>query len=192
MARRKRDFAKEYYSRITRGTQRGLTRSQARGHPGPGERLVSQPTKPSSYSRQLEAGFKAIREGKPLAAAAREIHVSSERLRRYLREQGIAERRGRRWVALDDNRPRRMLMYSNGEARTVTVDRPAASDIGTYMSAASHFLNTNLPIFLQPFEDLGVIDIRGIYHPFETDPNTLYRLAHSGDETFEQVYRIIL
>ena len=192
MAQRKRDYSKEYSNRIARGIRLSLTRSQARGHPGPGQALASQPLEPARFSRQLEVGFKAIREGKPLAAAAKEIHVSPERLRRYLREQGIAERRGRRWLALNDKRRRRMLMYSNGEARLVTVDRPAASDIGTYMSAANRFLHTNLPTFLQPFEDRGVTDIRGIYHPFETDPNTLYRLAHSGDETFEQVYRIIL
>ena len=85
-----------------------------------------------------------------------------------------------------------MLVYSKGEARTVTVDRPAASDIGTYMSAVNRFLHTNLPTFLQPFEHRGVTDIRGIYHPFEIDPNTLYRLAHSGDEPFEQHYKIIV
>ena len=124
MARRERDYAKEYSNRIARGTQRGLTRSQARGHPGPGQALVSQPLAPARYSRQLEVGFRAIREGKPLAAAAKEIHVSPERLRRYLREQGIAERKGRWWIALDDKRRRQMLVYSKGEARLVTVDRP--------------------------------------------------------------------
>jgi hypothetical protein len=133
-----------------------------------------------------------VQQGKPLTAAAKEIHVSPERLRRYLREQGIGERRGRRWVALDDKRPRRMLLYSNGEARTVTVGRPAASDIGTFMSAVVQFLETNNPIHVRPFEDRDVTDVRGIAHPFETEPNTLYRLAHAGDETFEQVYRIVL
>ena len=54
------------------------------------------------------------------------------------------------------------------------------------MSAVNRFLHTNLPTFLQPFEDREVIDIRGIHYPFETDPNTLPRLAHTGDEPFGQ------
>jgi len=35
-------------------------------------------------------------------------------------------------------------------------------------------------------------DIKGDQHPFETSPNTLYRLSVSGTDSFEQVYRIII
>jgi hypothetical protein len=84
-----------------------------------------------------------------------------------------------------------MLMYSNGAPITPTVDRREASKIGAYMSQVGEFLATNNPAYLQLFEGSKVEDIRGKSHPFETDPNTLYRLAHTGDETFEQVYRII-
>lgn len=192
MPQRSRDYQAEYARRIVAGLKKGLTRAQARGHPGPSQGLASGSRRLVSYSRQLEAGFQAMREGKPLTTAAREIHVSPERLRRYVNDQGIGERRGRRWVALNDRRPRRMLLYSNGEARAVTVGRPAASDIGIYMSAVGRFLETNDRSHIRAFEGRDVTDVRGVAHPFETDPNTLYRLAHAGDETFEQVYRIVL
>jgi hypothetical protein len=192
MAARKRDYRAEYARRIARGLATGLTRSQARGHPGPTQSLASGPSPSIVYSPQLEAGFRAIKDGKSLSAAAKEVHVSPERLRRYLRGQGIAERRGRKWVALADTRSRQVLMYSNGRTRTVTVDLDEARYVGAYMSAVSRFLRTNDRAHLTWFEGLGVTDVRGVFHPFETDPNALYRLAHTGDETFEQVYRIVM
>jgi hypothetical protein len=188
----KRNYKAEYARRIAHGLAKGRTRAQSRGHPGPGQPLAKTGTVAAPYNRRLETGFKAIREGKTLTAAAKEIQVSPERLRHYLRGQGIAERRGRQWIALDDKRPRRMLIYTRGEARTVTVDRPAASDIGTYISAVGRFLETNNPAYVAAFADRDVTDIRGVAHPFETDPNTLYHLVNTGDETFEQVYRTVM
>jgi hypothetical protein len=85
-----------------------------------------------------------------------------------------------------------MLMFSKGEAITVTVERREASKIGAYMSQVAGFLTTNDQAYLRLFEGMGVEDIRRVAHPFETEPNTLYRLAHTGDETFEHVYRIVL
>jgi hypothetical protein len=191
MPRRQRDYKAEYARRIKRGRAKGLSRSQARGHPGSRERLASQPAQAPTYSRQLEAGFQAIERGKTLSAAAKEIHVSPERLRRYLTEQRIAEKRGRRWMPLPDNGVRQMPLYTRGEARTVQVNRAQASDIGRYMAAVGKFLSQNEPWILLPYADRGVTDIRGRYHPFETDPNTLYRLSHTGADSFEQIYRII-
>ena len=179
----KRDYRAEYARRIAHGLAKGRTRAQSRGHPGPGQPLTKPGTAVASYNQRLETGFKAIREGKTLTTAAKEIHVSPERLRHYLRGQGIAERRGRKWIALDDKRPRRMRIYTKGEARTVTVDRPAASDIGAYLSAVDRFLKSNDPAYVAAFADRDVTDTRGVAHPFETDPNTLYRLASTGDES---------
>ena len=191
MPRRKRDYQVEYARRIAKGLSRGLSRAQARGHPAPTETSGSGQTPSAPYSRKLETGLRVLWEGKSLAAAAKSIRVAPETLRRYLQAQGVAERRRGRWVPLSDRRSRRMLLYTQGTARTVTVSRPAASEIGAYMANVSSFLESNDIAYLQPFEGRVVIDINGVAHPFETDPNTLYRLAHSGDETFEYIYRII-
>jgi hypothetical protein len=86
-----------------------------------------------------------------------------------------------------------MPLYSRGRQLDITVgDLEAASLIGRYMSAVSRFLATNDRAILQPFAGQAVIDHNGKSHPFETNPNALYRLAAAGGETFEQVYRIVV
>ncbi len=60
------------------------------------------------------------------------------------------------------------------------------------MSAVGAFLRSNNIRILDQFIDRGVKDIAGKRHVFETNPNTLYRLASSTDDAFEQIYRIVL
>ena len=64
--------------------------------------------------------------------------------------------------------------------------------VGRFMAAAGHFQVSNDPLVLAPYRDAGVLDVRGRFHRFETDPNTLYRLMAAGPEPFELVYRIIV
>lgn len=189
---RQRDFKAEYAKRIARGLDQGLTRSQARGHPKPTETLArnKQPAQP--FSRQLEEGLRDIKRGKTLTAAARAVHVSPERLRRYLATSGVAEKKGQRWVIGDDKRSRVMLLYSHGEPIIVSVRPEESERVGRYTSAVGHFLASNDPAFLKPFEGQSVTDTTGRSHPFETDPNALYRLAETGGGSFEDIYRIVV
>jgi hypothetical protein len=190
---RKRDYKAEYARRIARGLERGFSRSQARGHPRTNERHVARNVTPPAYNPQLETGLRQLRRGKSLTASAREIGVSPERLRRYLNSAGVIRKRKGRWIPKEDSRSRQMLIFSDGEARTVIVaDLETASVIGRYLSAVGEFLNSNDPIHLGPFEGAFVSDVRGRDHYFETRPNVLYRLSSAGAETFEQVYRIVV
>lgn len=192
MSGRKRDYKAEYARRIARGQSRGLSRSQARGHPKSAEATArKQPAKPT-YNRQLEEGLREIKQGKTLTAAAREVHVAPERLRRYLAGSGIAKKQGRSWTIGPDTRRREMLLFSDGEAITVTVAPDQAEKIGRYDAAVARFLRSNDPMFLIPFAGRSVTDVTGRSHPFETDPNELYRLAETGSSTFEDVYRIVV
>ncbi len=187
--RRSRDFKAEYARRIARGTARGVSRSQARGHPKPSELALRTKI---TFSRQLEEGLRAIRRGRTLTEAARSVHVAPERLRRYIGESGIAEKRGPRWVIGADTRLRQMLFYSDGEAIVVSVRPDQADTIGRYMSAVGRFLESNDLAFLDPFVGEAVTDAAGKTHPFETDPNALYRLAETGGSSFEDIYRIVV
>lgn len=145
------------------------------------------------FTRQLEEGLRDIKRGKTLTESARAAHVSPERLRHYLASSGIAERKGRRWVIIGaDKRSREMLLYSNGEAITVTISPEEAERVGRYTSAVGHFLSSNNPAFLVPFEDQSVTDTAKRRHPFETDPNALYRLAETGGGSFADIYRIVV
>jgi hypothetical protein len=182
-----------YARRIARALAKGLTRSQARGHPKPGEKAVS-PHRPRFVlnSEQLQRALRSLQQQKNLAAAAREARIAPERLKREAtRRRAIVKRRGRWIVRL--NLPRRMLLYSDGKAVMVTVGRfSSASLIGRFMAAVGKFLRLNDQKLLQPFVGQSVTDISGKKHSFETNPNTLYRLTSANGETFEQVYRIVV
>jgi hypothetical protein len=138
----------------------------------------------------------ATRSSHPPAAreiesAAKAARVSPERLRRFAKSQGAITKKGRRWI-VNPKLPRRMLIYSRRRAVPVILgDQASATIAGRYMSAVGEFLSYQDISLLQPFAGQSVTDVRRKKHPFETDPNWLYRLASSG-ESFEAVYRIIV
>lgn len=186
---RQRDYQAEYQRRIASAAKRGLSRSQARGH----ARASEKPIRGSKVSRGdvgLEAALRALhRTG--TQAAAKEAGVSVERFRRFLRDNSIATRAGRGW-RIHDKAPRDMLVMSQGQARKMRLDgEDQASLNGRFLAAFKRFINSNDSEFLDEFAGLSVRDAKGKLHPFETDPDTLYRLAASGSEIFEDIYKII-
>ena len=193
MAKRKRDHKSEYARRVRLAAERGLSRSQARGHPKPGEAAVSkrQLQYPIEDSR-LQLGLKLLRQGRPLTKVAKEIHVSPERLRNYGGRKKAIEKRGRRWVVRHDL-PRRVLIYSAGQELAITVgDFETASLVGRYMAHVRWFLESNNRAHLKSFAGKSVKDIDGDSYPLLTDPNALYALAHASETSFEQIYRIVV
>lgn len=189
---RPRDYRAEYARRIERGLGQDLSRSQARGHPRPGEAPVSRRGAMPAYDPRLEAGLKLIRAGTPLTRAAPVIGVSRERLRRYVAQTGVVAKRGGRWTVVQDQRPRQIQLFSWGRALTVTVPGyEHAALVGRYLAAVGAFLDSNDPTHLDPFVGEAITDVRGKRHSFETRPNVLYRLAAGRGESFEQIYRIV-
>ena len=187
---RTRDHKAEYARRISSAERRGLSRSQGRGHARHGE-APAKLRPPIPHDDRLEAGLKLLRQTGNQSRAAKEAGVSPERLRRFLRENALAERRGRQWH-FSDQRPRRITVISNGEARErVLLGFDQASLNGRYLNAVRLFLGSNDVELLIPFEGQAVIDAKGRSHPLETDPNTLHRIAAQGDEVFHNVYRLI-
>ena len=193
MKTRSRDYKAEYVRRTARGAAKGISRSQARGHPKPTEAALSskRPPRPIEDNR-LQLAFKVLRQEKSLTAAAKAAKIAPERLRRFATERNIIERQGRRWTVRRDL-PRRMKLFSEGkELKVVVGDLDAASKIGRFMSAVGEFLRTNKPAGLREFEGVSVTDVSGKPHAFETRPNALYRLASAHDQSFEHIYRIII
>jgi hypothetical protein len=193
MARKARDYRAEYERRVSRALSKGLSRNQARGHPKPGEAPVSTRKTPKPIADdRLQRALQVLRQEKSLRAAAKAARVSPERLRRLAQSKGAIRKKGRSWI-IDPDLPRRMPLFTRGRAIQVTVLGEAASKIGAYMSAVGAF--TEPPgdyDLLKPFIGQSATDTAGKVHPFETDPNTLYRLTTAGEGTFEQVYRLVV
>lgn len=191
MARR-RDYRREYQQRIASGLRRGLTAGQARGHPEPNRSLVQSKSK-RIVDVRLEEAVRTMRSGTPLTRAARDIHVAPDRLRRYLDQFSLVERRGRRWALLDDRRPRQVPLFSNGQEVVITVPGfSEASTVGQYMSAVGQLAARNDVAGLQQFEGRMVPDVDGHLFTLETNPERLYPLLLAGPEPFEDVYRILV
>jgi len=189
---RKRNYRAEYRRRIKRGLARGLSRSQARGHPKAKESHSIGRRAMTLAEHQFQIALRNLREGKSAAATARSLGLSPERFRRQLATSGVAVRRGRKWHVREDA-AREMSLLSNGQQiRVIVPDLATAGRIGRYWNAVKQLLWNNEPDYLEPFVGKSVTDIHGKPHPFETDPNTIYRLSHTGAETFEQVYRIVV
>ena len=184
-----RNYKIEYRRRIERAMAKGSSLSQARGHAKPGEALL-KPSKAKTNMIRLEAALKALHTEGSIQRAARETHVSAERLKRYLVEKNLGQKVGRKWK-ITDTRPREMTVFSNGRKQThLLKDFENASLNGRHLSAIGQFLNTNIRSLIEPFEGLSVIDSTGKSHVLETNPNTLYRISHAGSDVFENVYRL--
>lgn len=185
---RQRDYKAEYQRRMASAAARGLSKSQARGHARAGE--TSLKAKPEKKDPALEVGLKSLHKQGSLTRAAKEARVSPERLSRFIHVNALAERHGRTWK-ITDSRHRHMQVISNGEIRRrVLAGFDQASLNGTYLNAVKQFIRTNDRDLLAPFIGCSVVDASGKSHLLETDPNLLYRLAHSGNEVFEDVYRL--
>jgi hypothetical protein len=98
-----RDHKAEYGRRLERGRARGLSATQYRGHARANE--PSLKAKPVKSDERLEKALRELRRTNNQAVAAKEAGVSPERFRRFLREQKLAERKGRAWE-ITDTRPR--------------------------------------------------------------------------------------
>lgn len=191
MAKRRRDFKAEYQKRIQRGLARGLSLSQARGHPKPGEASVRTGERAPSSNPKIEAAVKLLRAGKSQSAAAQEAGVTAERLRRFTYGNKLAKRVDRKWVMTDD-RPRRVPTLTNGDIKSVTVpDFEEASKAGSYWNAAGQFVRTNEIEHILPFIGEGLTDLKGRFVPFETEPNALHRIAAMDTPPFHEIYQIV-
>src|SRR5215208_2791429 len=122
MARRKalHELSPAYRRRIERGMARGLSRSQARGHPKAGEAPASRRGAYRSEQKLLKGIRLVDRPGYTFQRAAREAGVSTERLRRYAHETGYAQKESGRWKVPERHRGTVLFpVFSEGELKQV-------------------------------------------------------------------------
>jgi hypothetical protein len=189
MAKRQRDYRKEYARRVAVASQKGLSRSAARGHPRAGERQKPPSTKTvDPYSREEQA-LKMMRRGSSLRDAANHYRMSQERLRAYLKETTGATRENGRWKIVD-HRLRQFPFYSNGAVVTPWMSLEQTSEAGRYMQAVKQFLRTGDATLLAPSAGKGARDVNARFYPFELDENTIYELDHRDEAVIPEQYRI--
>jgi hypothetical protein len=187
---RSRNYRAEYQRRKQRGLAKGLSLSQARGHARAGERLKPANRLFVDRNSPEEKAIRAMQFGIPLRRSAKTYGLSEQHLRRYAKENAGGRFVGRRWV-FDDQRPRRVPAYSEGELKALVLTPYEASRAGSFMQSVRQFLPTGDLSILAPYVGQGVTDVAGRFHPFETDPNRLYELDSAGELNFPEFYRII-
>jgi hypothetical protein len=95
--------------------------------------------KPVKSDERLEKALRELRRTNNQAVAAREAGVSPERFRRFLREQKLAERKGRAWE-ITDKRPRDMTaLTTRGAIELKLPDFDTASLVGRHNAAVKGF-----------------------------------------------------
>lgn len=152
--------------------------------------IIKQKRRGITDSR-LQAGLAALRDNGSLNSASRAARVSSKKFKREALKRKLIKRRGKVWIVRHDL-IRELSIYSEGRQVTLRLRTGSSRLAGKYMSAVGAFLRSNNIRILDQFIDRGVKDIAGKRHGFETNPNTLYRLASATDEAFESIYRIII
>ena len=177
-----RNYKAEYRRRIARGRARGLSRSQARGHPKAKEQSIKAAS--SIADDKIDAAILDMHHGESLSAAARSSHISAERLSRFLAQGRLAKLRGRRWIMSDD-RPRRVPVMTGGRQRSITVQGfDEASLVGKHHNAVGAFVRNNDISLLEPFVGQFVRTAKGKRILLETDPNELHRIAAMDTPAF--------
>ena len=141
MKTRSRNYKAEYARRIARGTAKGISRSQARGHPKPSEAAVTskRPPRPIEDER-LQLAFKVLRQEKSLSAAARAAKISPERLRHFATKGTSSSARAADGSSGTSAPPHAALHATAELSKSSSATSTSASKIGRFMSAVSHFL----------------------------------------------------
>lgn len=181
----KRDYKKEYARRKKAGLAKGYSLSRIRGHRSPFEATFEPNRIKPIPTNDFAAAMKEFEKTGSLRKAAWRIHVTPERFRNEAFAKKLIQHDGKHWQVVSGY-PKRVMMFSDGHALHIEApDFRTASRIGQYMNAVRQFLYTQNFKPLRKFVGKAVKDTKGRSYVFETDKNTLYRIALAHSEPID-------
>ena len=84
------------------------------------------------------------------------------------------------------------LIYTESRSQIVRVSKEKEiSKIGKYHNAVKRFYRTKRAAVLRKFDGVSITDASGRRYVLETNPNALLRLRHSGEPSYEEIYKLI-
>jgi hypothetical protein len=131
-----------------------------------------------------------MRQGSPLAVAAREIGIDPRTVARHLGKALAKRADGKYHARPTDKISRNMTIYSQGKQTAITVaDSTTASTIGQYFNAVRKYLNTGDNSDLKKFKNVTIVDSDGNKYRLETDVKKIRAIEAAKEEPeFFQIY----
>jgi hypothetical protein len=197
MARRVRNYRREYSRRKALAAERGLSLSQARGHPRRGEtgivalkRLGALLSGRDLTTEKYYAVVADLQEGWSLRQAAAVEDISPRTVWRLNQERGLIKRQHRLTkrghVVVDGYEvvvSARMPILTSDDVPhpAVPLDAKNASLVGHYWNAVDLAMQGGAQALrdLQAFAHLPIYDIDGHRYRLQTDLNALFRFFDS-------------
>jgi hypothetical protein len=134
-------------------------------------------------------GVSKMREGRSLRAAAREVGLSPDLLRRLAGRAIRKGTKGRYVVTANDQLLRVLVIPSPDGTREIAVrDSRVASRVAEYWNAVHRYLGRSDVAALAAFEGVSIRAADGVSVPLLTDRAALDRLANAGVLSFESIY----
>jgi hypothetical protein len=143
-------------------------------------------TRGDARTRSLHVLARMRRKGDSLAAAAREEHIDTRTVRKYLGPELKGFTEGRIQPTKTDRRIRKMLIPTEDGVTSASISGSKdASVLGMYMSAVGKYLTTGDTTALEQFEGQSIAG-----YPLITDAEMLTSLAHAGALQLDAIYAL--
>jgi hypothetical protein len=192
MVRKRKTKARRQSNRRSppKPTRKAASRKPLRSRKAKESRKLTKTHRRQRRDPWLEVAVRQMNRGDSLAITARLVGIPTKTLRQQLQRGGFLKRKGNRWIVKDD-RPRRIVIFTGGRARKITVAGFAeASFAAGHYHASGEFVRTNKLKVLKPFKGKTVKDLKGRLHTLETDPNALHQIASMDSPPFHEIYEI--
>ncbi|AKH38229.1 hypothetical protein BCL69_105510 [Nitrosomonas communis] len=175
-----------YQKRLRAGKAKGLSRSQAYGHPRQKEvsaQLVRASAPPTPKLATLTKSYRVaerMRQGESMTHAARMEGIGLATLKRWMSGFGFIDfdPNAKRYKAADTLSSMEVYVKP-GKLERLTVDQTTASQLAEYLNEVMKAIRQNDASMLRKYMRTVIHDVRGNSHRLVTDLDTLIALERA-------------